>query len=138
MNPFFYPAPVAFTKGLAVIRVAVGLLLVYHGQEVFHPEIMKSYTAWDMFKSPLAVYFVYLGKSTELLAGILLTLGFLTRVAALLTIGTFLYITFFVGNGRFWYEDQHPFMFLIFGVLFAFSGPGAWSMDTLIFRKKNP
>lgn len=134
MNAFFSPSPVGLTKGLAIIRMAVGLLLFYHGQEVFHSDIMKGYTEWDQFKSPAAVYFVYMGKSAELIAGILLTAGLFTRFAALLIMGTFFYITFFLGNGRFWYEDQHPFMFLIFGALFTFSGPGAWSVDALIFK----
>jgi putative oxidoreductase len=57
-----------------------------------------------------------------LLAGVLLVLGLFTRVAALLCVGTFLYITFFIGHGRFWMEDQHPFLFALFGVLFLSPG----------------
>ncbi|WP_373549454.1 hypothetical protein [Haliscomenobacter sp.] len=70
------------------------------------------------------------------MAGILLTLGLLTRVGALICIGTLAYITFFVGHGKFWYEDQHPFMFVLFGVLFFFMGPGKWSLDALLFPNK--
>ena len=80
---------------------------------------------------------VYLGKSSELIAGIFLTLGLLTRVGAIILLGTMLYITFFVGQGRFWYQDQHPFMFVLFAVLFFFTGPGAWSLDAVLFKKEN-
>ncbi len=79
---------------------------------------------------------VYVGKSSELIAGVSLLFGLFTRLGSLLTIGTLSYITFFVGNGKFWYEDQHPFMFVLFGLLFLFTGPGAWSIDALIFKKR--
>jgi putative oxidoreductase len=46
-----------------------------------------------------------------------------------------LYITFIVGGGKFWYEDQHPFMFALFGLLFLFTGPGAFNLDEVIFKK---
>src|SRR5690606_32238607 len=116
----FSPGP---EKGIGIIRIIVGLLLVYHGHEVFRPAIMNSYFDWDMFKEPSTKFFVYAGMAAEPIAGIFLTLGLLTRVGALLTIGTFCYITFIVGNGRFWYEDQHPFMFALLGLLFVLTGP---------------
>lgn len=124
-------------RGLAVVRIILGLLLIYHGQEVFRPEIMRTYLEWDMFKVPAGKFMVYMGKSVELITGILLTAGFLTRPAAVLVIGNFLYITFFVGQGRFWYQDQHPFMFALFGLLFLFTGAGAWSVDGMISRRRD-
>ena len=138
VNRLFLPAPVALNRILGIVRIILGLLLIYHGQEVFHSDIMATYMTWDTFQSSMAKFMVYAGKSTELLAGILLLMGFLTRVGAILIIGTFCYITFFVGGGRFWYEDQHPFMFALFGLLFVFTGPGAWSLDSIVFGKKDP
>ena len=84
----------------------------------------------------MAEVMVYAGKLSELVAGVLLLLGLLTRVGALLVIGTFLFITFFVGEGRFWYQEQHPFMFVLFGLLFLFVGPGAWNVDAILFTKR--
>lgn len=123
-------------RGVALVRIIIGLLLVYHGQELFHPSVMSTYLEWDMFKGPAGSLMVYIGKSVELVSGILFLIGLLTRPAALVVIGNFLYITFFVGEGRFWYEDQHPFMFALFGLLFLFTGAGAWSVDGLIHVKK--
>jgi putative oxidoreductase len=136
MNTFFSPVPISVNKTLAIIRIIIGLLLIYHGQEVFNPELMKGYSEWDTFKGKPAMLMVYAGKGSELLAGISLLAGLFTRLGALLTVGTFSYITFFVGHGKFWYDDQHPFMFLLFGLLFLFTGPGDWSADGLIFRNK--
>jgi putative oxidoreductase len=137
MNSFFSPTPIALSQGIALIRIIVGALIVYHGQEVFNPQLMNEYMNWDTFEKSNARLLVYMGKSSELIAGISLLLGLFTRIGALITIGTLSYITFFIGSGKFWYEDQHPFMFVLFGLLFLFTGPGAWSLDALIFNKRN-
>ena len=135
LHVLFSNTPLWGNKGLAIVRITVGSLLIYHGQEVFNPELMKGYAEWETFKGPMAELLVYAGKSSEFIIGILLSLGLFTRVGCLLMIGTFGYITFILGHGKFWYEDQHPFMFLLFGVLFIFTGPGAWSLDSVFFRQ---
>ena len=124
-------------KAIAFVRIIVGLMLVYHGWEVFDRKVMEGYATWDQFKSNSSPMLrVYLGKGSELVAGILLTLGLFTRLAAIILIITLGYIAFFVGHGKVWYEDQHPFMFVLFGLLFFFTGPGSWSMDNKIFKLK--
>lgn len=135
MKPFFSPSPIQLHKVLVTVRIVVGLLILYHGFEIFDREVMNGYLEWDTFKKPAGKLLVYTGKSAELLSGVLLVLGLFTRVGALLQTGTFFYITFFVGHGRFWYEDQHPFLFALFGLLFLFTGPGAWSLDEKFFGK---
>ncbi len=91
---------------------------------------MATYFEWDLFTGSTGRFLVYLGKLCELLSGILLILGLFTRIAAIILVGTFLYITFIVGKGQFWYGDQHPFLFVLLGVLYFFIGPGAWSLDS--------
>ncbi len=135
MNAFFKSSPIWREEGIAIVRMMVGGMLIFHGHEVFRPELMNSYMEWDSFKGPMAKLMVYAGKASELIAGIMLLLGLFTRVGCVLMIGTFTYITFILSQGRFWYEDQHPFMFLLFGVLFMFTGPGAWSLDGIVFKE---
>jgi putative oxidoreductase len=130
----FSSKPFALNTGLLIIRVIVGGLIAYHGIEVFDPTKMQEYTKWEMFSNSSLM--PYIGKGAEFVAGILLMLGLLTRAAALIIIGTFLYICFFIGNGKFWYEDQHPFLFALFGFLFLFTGSGSYSLDNLLFKKK--
>lgn len=136
MKSFFSSEPIGLLKALAILRMVVGALCIYHGQEIFNRELMESYLTWDIFKGPGGEIKVYVGKGSELLAGIFLLLGLFTRLGAALVVGTLSFVTFFVGQGRFWYEDQHPFMFVLFGVLFFFTGPGAWSLDARLFDKK--
>lgn len=135
-SAFFSARPIALPQGVAIVRMIVGALLVYHGVEVFDPQLMNEYMGWEAFAGPNARLLVYTGKSVELIAGLLLLLGLFTRPGALLAMGALSYVTVFVGNGRFWYEDQHPFMFVLFGLLFLFTGPGAWSVDGLLFKEK--
>ena len=132
MNRFFSASPFWLNNALALLRITIGAMVIYHGQEIFNGELMSEYLGWDVFQFHGAKFMVYAGKAAELVGGISLVLGLFTRLGALLIIGTLSYITFFVGHGIFWYQDQHPFMFVLFGVLFFFSGPGAWSVDGLI------
>lgn len=128
MNPLLSSRPISIDYGIAIVRIVFGLLLIYHGYEIFHAETMNSYLTWDPFKNNFGKIMVYAGKGAEFVAGILLLLGLATRLASIIVILTFVFITFFIGNGKFWYQDQHPFMFLLFGVLFLLTGAGAWSL----------
>ena len=132
----FY-SPLRPQSALALIRIIVGLFLIFHGLEVFDYEKLKSYTTWDVFKEySYPVLMVGLGKGSEFVTGIMLTIGLHTRIASVIIAITFLYITFFVGKGKFWYEDQHPFLFVLLAMVFFFIGPGKYSMDHLLFNKK--
>lgn len=118
------------TYAIAIVRVITGLLMIYHGKEVFDGALLEEYAKWDQFKSfsnPLLI--ATIGKATEFICGILLAFGFLTRIGALLLILSMLYITFFIGKGEFWYADQHPFMFVLLGIIYLFAGGGHWSLD---------
>jgi putative oxidoreductase len=135
MNRFFSASPFGFERGIAFVRIATGLMLAYHGFEVFDPETMNGYMTWESFAGLPAGLMVYAGKGSEFVVGVLFCLGLVTRIACLIAIGTFLYITFFIGQGRFWYEDQHPFMFALMALALYFTGPGEWSVDRLVFRR---
>lgn len=112
--------------------------MIYHGIEILSAEKMNGYLQWDMFKnSSSAKTMVYAGKAAELAGGILLSIGLFTRIAALILMGTMSYISFFVGKGIIWYEDQHPFLFVLLGMVFLFIGGDKFSIDHLIFKKRN-
>ena len=135
MKRFFSPAPIWQTAGLTLVRLFIGFFMMYHGYEIFNEKIMNGYFQWDMFKnSSSAKTMVYIGKATELIGGILLFLGLFTRVACLILIIVMSYITFFVGHGKIWYEDQHPFLLVLFALTFIFTGPGNFSLDNMIFK----
>ena len=137
MKKFFSAAPLGFPQGMALIRVITGFFMAYHGWELFDATVMNGYLKWEAFgrfSSPAFV--VYLGKAAELAGGILLLFGFLTRPACILIACTMLYISLFVGHGKIWYDDQHPFLFVLLALVFFFAGAGKWSVDNVVFRKQ--
>jgi putative oxidoreductase len=124
--------------GLAVLRILTGGLMAYHGWEIFHAAQMKDYAAWEQFKNwPAPLLMVYLGKGLELVTGICFVIGAFTRIAALLMAVNMLTICFFIGNGQFYYADQHPFLFAVLALVYFFNGAGVWSLDSSLFQKRN-
>jgi putative oxidoreductase len=136
MNKFFSATPIAQHLGIAIVRIITGAFLIYHGWEVFDRTAMIKYLEWDQFHDSSGETMVYAGKVAELVAGVLLVLGLFTRIASILVIGTLGYIAFFIGDGKVWAGAQHPFFFVLLGFLFLFTGPGALSLDSLLFNKR--
>ncbi len=134
MNKLFAAQPIWQNAGIFLLRVITAFLLIYHGWEVFSADKMNEYAKWDLFKTNTIL--PYIGKGAELAAGILLLLGLFTRISCVIIAGTFVYITFFIGNGKFWYEDQHPFLFILLALFFFITGPGKFSVDHFLFSKK--
>jgi len=114
----------------------LGAFLVYHGWEIFSESKINGYLEWDVFKGSNGKLLVMAGKASELIAGVFFVLGFLTRVASLLIIATMIYITFFLGHGKIWYEDQYPFLFILLALVFFFTGAGRVSLDNLLLKTK--
>ena len=138
MRRFFSTSPYWPGGILAAVRIITGLLMIYHGYEVFDDEKMKVYFGWDVFqKLPAPVLMIFIGKIVELVAGILLVIGLFTRIGALLLLFVMIYITFFIGHGKFWYEDQHPFLLILLSLIFLFIGGGKFSLDNILFSSKS-
>lgn len=138
MNTFFSARPLpAFDTVYAFLRVITGLFMLLHGWEVFDAAQMSDYGKWmtDLhFPAPNII--AWLGKGSELIFGATLMLGFATRISVIPLLLTMLIITFGMGGGKIWYEDQHPFMFVMLGLLFLFGGGGKWSLDGILFDRK--
>jgi hypothetical protein len=43
MKNLFSSKSIFLPEGIAVVRLIVGVLIIYHGQEVFNSEIMNGY-----------------------------------------------------------------------------------------------
>ena len=61
-----------------------------------------------------------MGKSAEFIGGLLLFTGLFTRLACIILGVDMFYITFFVGNGKIWYDAQHPFYVCADGCVIIF------------------
>lgn len=135
MKQLFSSTPIAQPTALATLRIITGLLMAYHGLEVFKPDVIKGYAEWDVIKNfPAPLFMAYLGKGLELVTGLCFIVGIFTRVAALLMSINMLFICFKIGGGKFYYEDQHPFLFALLALLFFFTGPVKWALDVKLFK----
>ena len=124
-------------NGFALVRFVTGIFLIVHGTQAFAAEDMKGYAQWlTDLHVPLPAQMAYIGKGTELLGGLCLALGLFTMVATVLLIITFCFVTFVMGHGKIFTEDQHPFLFVLLSLIFFFIGPGRWSLDHRIFNRE--
>jgi uncharacterized membrane protein YphA (DoxX/SURF4 family) len=136
IKTFFSSDSIWQHEGLALIRIIVGVFMMYHGWEVLDKNKMAEYSKWlaEMkFSSPTLM--AYLGKGSELVSGVLITIGLFTRIAIIPLAITMLIICFGLGKGRIFMEDQHPFLFILLSLVFFFTGAGKWSVDYLVFSK---
>ncbi|MBS1574379.1 MAG: DoxX family protein [Bacteroidetes bacterium] len=136
MNKFFSSSSIWQEQGLTLVRIITGVFMIYHGWEIFNTETMNGYLQWGQFKNSSGKLLVYAGKGSELVAGIFLVLGLFTRIASVILIATLGYITFFVGHGKIWYDDQHPFLFVLLGFVILITGGGRYSVDTILFSRR--
>ncbi len=137
MKKLLSPNPWYFSAGILLTRILTGIFLVYHGWEIFDNDKLLVYTKWftDMnFPSP---YFLsFLGKLSELIAGLMFVTGFGVRIASIITALTMLFITFVLGEGKIFTDAQHPFLFVVISMLLFVTGAGKWSVDALIYPSK--
>jgi putative oxidoreductase len=136
LKRFFSYSPIWQESGLAFIRILVGSFMIYHGYEIFDKELMLGYEkmiAESKFSSPQLL--AYLGKGTEFVGGIFFALGLFTRLAIIPLAATMLIIAFGMGQGKIFYEDQHPFNFVLLFLVTFFAGPGRYSLDYYFFGK---
>jgi putative oxidoreductase len=138
MNKLFSSLPISQNYGIAIVRIITGILLIYHGWELFDATKMKMYTGWFVERQYTnAAAWAYAGKIAELLAGFGFTLGLFTRLASLAAISAFTGIIFLLGDkGKIFEGDQHPFLFILLALVFFFTGPGALSLDNMFFKKR--
>jgi putative oxidoreductase len=121
---------------LGVLRIMTGLLFLAHGTQKFlsFPAGERAGSGWD-FSGPGA----YAGL-IELITGALIALGLFTRSAAFVASGT-MAAAYFLAHApqSFWPVNNggdlailYCFVFLFF----MFSGPGAFSLDALLARRR--
>jgi putative oxidoreductase len=133
---------------LFVLRVVLGAIFFAHGaQKTFgwfggpgYSGIMRWFA-----QQHVPVPFAWLAIMAELLGGLALVFGFLTRVSALGIVVNMVVATFKVGlpNGLFmnWFANQKGegiefyLLVIVIGVTLILQGAGRWSIDRVLARK---
>ena len=121
-----------------ITRVITGIIIAKYGLEIFSHDKMKGNADWlTDIRFPAPVFMAYVGKATELLGGILLVFGLVTRFASIALVITMTVVIFIMGKGNIWGDEQLPFLLLLFFVSFILGGAGKWSLDYLLFDRES-
>src|SRR3954449_11593909 len=113
-------------RALAILRIITGLLFLEHATQKFFA-----------FPAPFPVHplppMLIAAGAIELVAGILITLGLLTRLAAFIASGE-MALAYFIRHfpEGFWpvvNKGEAAILFCFVFLYLAAAGPGAWSVD---------
>lgn len=127
-------SPGVWHDGIALVRIMVGVMLIFHGWQLFETDDMHGFADLLFNMSiPFPEAMAYTGKLVELTGGFFLILGLFTRVMTVLLFLTFMFITFGLGEGKIFTDNQLPFLFGLISLLFFFAGAGRISIDYILF-----
>ena len=137
--------------GPVLIRLAVGIVFALHGlQKLFgliEPGGGLEATTREVQNAGLepARLLAIAAGVAQLLGGVLLTLGFLTRLAAATLASTLFVAIFRVHWGHGFFNDnkavpgfEYPLLLVLINLAFVLSGPGPLALDNLISLKRAP
>ena len=121
---------------LSILRIVAALIFLAHGTQK-----LIGFPAGSG-PQPEFMTFMWIGGLIEVVTGVLMALGLLTRVAA------------FVASGEmavaYWmfHAPQNPFpannggdaaiLYCFLFLDFVFAGPGPWSLDAVLARRRSP
>ncbi len=118
-----------------ILRLALGPMLIAHGaNKVFGPGGLKGTTGWfDSLGLRPAWVHARLAAAIEVGAGVLVTFGLLTGLAATAFVGLMVVamLTDHRGKGYFVFKGGWEYVLLVAmaAVALAAGGPGRWSLD---------
>ncbi len=129
------------TLGLAILRVVLGFIFAVHGWQKYNDiGIAGMQAGFGQMGVPNAEVFAVLVIVLELVGGVLLILGFLSRpIAALLAvemIGALVLVH--APNGFFVNENGYELVLILAAaaLTIALAGPGRWSLDYAVFGRR--
>lgn len=129
--------PDGLSLGLTILRVAVGVIMLAHGiNHIWRGGKIKGTAGWfaSLGMKP-GILHAWLASLTELGAGVLLIVGFLTPLAAAGVCGTMAValITNHLKNGFFIFRPGEGYEYvaslICSGLAIGAMGPGKWSLD---------
>ena len=133
--------------GLLLIRGIIAAVLMFHGSQKlfgwFEGPGMEGFTAVlvGMEKIPKPEIAAYLAAGTEFFGGLLLLLGFLTRLVAIPVAFNMYVAAIVVHGGAFSLQKQgmeYALTLAVVATALIFTGAGRFSVDGCLWREKTP
>jgi|ERR1700722_6022686 len=107
---------------------------------IFHPGERAFFIKWfgEELHFPWPLAMAFLAKGSEMTGGIFVLIGLLTRPAAALIAFTMMIATLTANLGKDWNIDGgFTVSYFLFALILLTEGPGKFSLDRLLFRKKS-
>lgn len=139
----FSPQPLLFDIALLILRVFIGVCFIVHGLGklgIVGPGNMTGFTGWlQALGVPFPAVQARMAMATEIIGGLLLTVGLATRLAAI-----FLFVTMMVAalighkGGGYLITNNPPgneyaLNLAILMIAFLLLGAGHYSLDAALF-----
>ncbi|TXD43753.1 DoxX family protein [Lujinxingia vulgaris] len=128
--------PLLNDLGLLILRLWIGgAMLVAHGM----PKLLSFGERSASFPDPLGLsspVSLTLAVGAEVGASILLMLGLATRIVSVPLLFTMLMAAFVIHGDDPWQKKEFALMYAVPYLTFMLTGPGRFSLDHLIARKK--
>ncbi len=130
---------------LLSVRIWLGYRMFMAGYSsvidiIFHPGERAFFIKWfgEELHFPWPLAMAFLAKGSEMTGGIFVLIGLLTRPAAALIAFTMLIATLTANLGKDWNIDGgFTVSYFLFALIILTEGPGKFSLDRLLFRKKS-
>lgn len=129
--------PKQISCGLLVLRLALGGFMLVHGLQ----KVMNFAALSEAFPDPIGMgsqLSLILAIGAEVGCSVLVILGLLTRLAAAPLAFTMVVALFIVHGADPWKIKELAAVFLAMYVVLLITGPGQFSVDAMISRKKEP
>ena len=132
-------SPQLFEWAFVFMRISLGIITMFHGL----PKMMGGVETWNnlgTFVHPLGIYFWplmwgFLGACTEFFGGIMLTVGFGTRIAMIALVFMMIVATaWHIDRGDGFNQYSYPLTLIFIYVAFFIMGAGPFSIDTWLTR----
>jgi len=122
--------------GITAVRAMTGLLFAVHGYQKFARGLGDVSVYFAKISIPFPGVMVPFIATLELVGGILLIIGLLTRVVSALFAIEMLVTTVWVklALGAGWNASDLDRMLLVAAILMVLAGPGAAAADNLVFK----
>ena len=137
------PSPYWFDVAMLIFRVALGVCFVVHGLGklgIVGPGNMSGFAGWlKSMGLPYPELQARAAMVTELLGGVLITVGLLTRIGALFCLVTMLVATLIGHKGGGYLITNNPpgneyaLNLTVLMLVLILLGPGVYSLDSLLF-----
>lgn len=113
-------------NGIAIVRVFTGWFIYRYSQELFNIDGLLDFLTKENW--PFPRFSGYAAKIIELIGGIFLMLGFLTKWITPLLMVTMAGVIITTAGGNI-YQGEGAFLFFLLFAMFFLAGPGKWSID---------